>query len=61
MASSMNILYIIFGIILMIFTINIFFNFYGIEFESYGNYLLWFIALAVFYVVLPSSETNIFN
>ena len=61
MPSSMNILYILFGIILMLFTISIFFKFYGVEFESYGNYLLWFIALALFYVVLPSGESNIFK
>lgn len=61
MSSSMNILYILLGIILMTFTISIIFNFFGIEFESYGNYLLWFIALAVFYMILPSGEKNIFN
>ena len=56
----MKILYILLGTILMTFSISIIFNFYGIEFESYGSYLLWFIVLALFYMVLPSNKNNIF-
>ena len=57
----MKILLILLGIILMTSVIGILFNFFGVEFSSYGNYLLWFIALALFYMVLPSGETNIFK
>ena len=29
------------------------FDFFDIKFEVYGNYLLWFIALALFNAILP--------
>ncbi len=40
--------------------LSLVFNFLGIEFASYGNYLLWLIALVIFYIVLPSNESSIF-
>ncbi len=61
MTSSMKILYMLVGIIILTSVTSILFNFFGIEFASYGNYLLWFIALAIFYIVLPSGENNIFK
>jgi len=37
------------------------FNFFDIKFEVYGNYLLWFIALALFNAILPFKKKNIFG
>jgi hypothetical protein len=37
------------------------FDFFDIKFEVYGNYLLWFIALALFNAVLPVKTKNIFG
>ena len=37
------------------------FDFFNIKFESYGNYLLWVIALAIFNAILPVKPKNIFG
>ena len=37
------------------------FDFFNVKFETYGNYLLWFIALALFNAILPMQTTNIFG
>jgi hypothetical protein len=37
------------------------FDFFDIKFEFYGNYLLWFIALAIFNSILPYKQTSIFD
>jgi len=37
------------------------FEFFGVEFETYGNYLLWFMALAFFNALLPVRPKDIFN
>ena len=37
------------------------FNFFDIKFEVYGNYLFWFIALALFNAILPFKTKNIFG
>ncbi len=42
----------------LIFVLTTAFSFFGIGFETYGNYLLWFVALALFYSVLPA-ETGV--
>ena len=55
-----NILYILLGLIIINMLISLIFNFLGIEFSSYGNYLLWIMALVIFYVVLPSGKDSIF-
>lgn len=55
-----NILYIVLGLIILNMLISLIFNFLGIEFSSYGNYLLWIMALAIFYVVLPSGKESVF-
>jgi hypothetical protein len=39
----------------------IIFDFFDIKFEVYGNYLLWFIALALFNAILPVKTKNIFG
>jgi hypothetical protein len=55
-----NILYILLGIIVMNMLVSLVFKFLGIEFAVYGNYLLWVVALVIFYAVLPSSGDSIF-
>jgi len=60
MLSFTKILYILVGIIILTMLLSLVFNFLGIEFASYGNYLLWLIALVIFYIVLPSNESSIF-
>ena len=37
------------------------FSFFGIGFDIYGNYLLWFIALAILYSILPSTSGTLFS
>ena len=39
----------------------IIFEFFDIKFEAYGNYLMWFIALALFNALLPIKTTNVFD
>jgi len=36
------------------------FAFFGIGFDVYGNYLLWFIALAILYAILPKKSGTLF-
>ncbi len=36
------------------------FDFFNVKFSSYGNYLVWFVALALFNAVLPYKHKNIF-
>jgi len=55
-----NILYILIGVIIINMLVNLVFNFLGIEFSSYGNYLLWIMALGIFYMVLPSGKDSVF-
>ncbi len=55
-----NIIYILLGIIITNMLISLIFNFLGIEFSTYGNYLLWIMALAIFYLVLPSGKDSMF-
>jgi len=37
------------------------FDFFDIQFETYGNFLFWFIALALFNAILPYQSTSIFQ
>lgn len=51
-------------ILLIIITIPvaiIIFEFFGIPFANYGNYLMWFIALALFNAILPIKQKNVFE
>jgi hypothetical protein len=52
----MNIKFTIFSIIALILILNIITmiaNFFNVSFAIYGPYLLWIVALAIFYVILP--------
>jgi hypothetical protein len=36
-------------------------SFFGINFEAYAPYIVWFIALALFYFLLPGEVKNLFE
>jgi len=55
-----KLLFTIIGIILFINIVTLFFNFFGIQISSYINYLMWFLALVLFYFILPKQKENIF-
>ena len=50
-----------FSIIFILYIFTLIFNFLSISFSVYGIYLLWFIAICIFYYILPDSKTLIFN
>ena len=59
--SLLSILYILIGIMVLTYILSVLFNFLGIDFSTYGNYLLWLIALIIFFMVLPASKgSNLF-
>jgi hypothetical protein len=37
------------------------FDFFDLTFQDYGNYLLWFIAIALFNAFLPYKQISIFD
>jgi hypothetical protein len=37
------------------------FSFFGVGFDIYGNYLLWIIALILFYTILPTKIKSVFD
>ena len=55
-----KILFTIIGIILFINIVTLFFNFFGIQISSYINFLMWFLALVLFYFILPKQKENFF-
>jgi len=60
MLSLKNIFFILLGIMLLTIIVNVFFKFLGIEFASYGNYLLWVIALVLFFMILDGKKEDLF-
>lgn len=36
-------------------------NFFGLGFEDYGVYMMFAIAIGIFYFILPTKDTNIFK
>ena len=61
MASLKTFLYSVVMIIFLIYVVTSGFNFLGIEFSSYGNYLLWFVCLILFYFILPTKAGTFFS
>ena len=51
-----QILYTILFSILFMYVSSIALSFFGIGFEVYGNYMLWIIALLVFWSILPQEN-----
>ena len=60
MSKALQIMYILIGLSIFTTIITVIFHFIGVEFQTYGNYLLWIFALALFYILLPSNEDSIF-
>ena len=48
-------------VILFITALTTIFNFIGLEVEIYIIYILWLIALLLFYIVLPVNSGDIFS
>jgi hypothetical protein len=61
MSSFKNILILFISVVLSSVVITTLFSFFGIGFDIYGNYLLWFIALAILYAILPKDTGFTFN
>ena len=53
-----QILYTLVFSILLIYVSGVAFSFFGIGFEVYGNYMLWIIALALFWSILPATLSS---
>ena len=49
------------SVILLSLVITTLFAFFGIGFDVYGNYFLWFIALAILYLILPKTSGTLFT
>jgi len=56
-----KIVYSIISIILMLSIGTAIGTFFGVEFNNYGPYLMWFIAIAIFYGILPDKRGSIFS
>jgi len=56
--SILTILYVLISIMVLTYILSVLFNFLGIDFATYSNYLLWVIALIIFFIVLPKSKGN---
>ena len=54
-------LYTVVFIVITVPVAIVIFAFFDISFEQYGNYLLWFIALALFNALLPMKQKNVFE
>ena len=54
-------LYTIIFIVIVTPVAVVIFKFYDIKFEVYGNYLFWFIAMALFNALLPMEKKSIFD
>lgn len=60
----MDIKFTIFSFIAFILIINAIImvaNFFGVSFAVYGPYVLWIIALGIFYMILPNSKSVFSN
>jgi hypothetical protein len=55
------IFYTVLFIIITVPVAIVIFDFFDIKFQVYGNYLIWFIALALFNAILPFKQKNIFD
>jgi len=53
-------LYTILFILVTVPVAIVIFDFFDVKFDVYGNYLFWFIALALFNALLPIQQINIF-
>ena len=61
MGKLIKAVFLLLSIIILSQIIIIMMNFFGVDFAVYGGYLLWFIACALFFSILSSSDTSIFS
>ena len=55
-----RLLYSIIGIAIFFMVVSSIFTFFGIGFDIYGNYMLWLVAIIIFYTILPQEGSTIF-
>lgn len=53
--------YTIISTLVFVLIITTLFSFFGVGFDMYGNYLLWIIALILFYTILPAKIKSVFD
>lgn len=53
--------YTIISTLVFVLIITTMFSFFGVGFDMYGNYLLWIIALILFYTILPAKIKSVFD
>jgi len=61
MGKLINAVFLLLSVIIFSQIIIIMMNFFSVDFAVYGGYLLWFIACALFFSILSSSDTSIFS
>ena len=61
MGSLMQVIYTIFWTLLVVYITTGAFEFFGIGFEVYGIYMLWYSTLSIMSIFLPSSVGDTFN
>lgn len=54
MSTLSKIFYSIVFIVLLVISSQTIFKFFDIGFDKYGNFLMWAIALIIFFAILPS-------
>jgi hypothetical protein len=58
--SMLHIAGILIAIIAIVNITSIIMTFLGVGIESYASYLIWIIAILLFFAILPSEPTNYF-
>lgn len=53
--------YTIISTLVFVLIVTTMFSFFGVGFDVYGNYLLWIIALILFYTILPTKIKSVFD
>ena len=56
-----RIIYSVIGIIIGVYISTMILGFLGVEVGTYGNYLAWIVALAIFYAILPERVGTMFT
>ena len=61
MSLLSKIIYSVIGIIIGVYISTMILGFLGVEVGTYGNYLAWIVALAIFYAILPERVGTMFS
>ena len=59
--SMLHIAGIIIAIIAIVNITSLVMTFLGVGIESYGSYLIWIVAILLFFAILPGEPTNYFT